>query len=31
MVYEDAGHALHWEEPECFAADLVAFVQSLGI
>jgi pimeloyl-ACP methyl ester carboxylesterase len=30
VVYEDAGHALHWEEPERFAADLVAFVGSLG-
>jgi pimeloyl-ACP methyl ester carboxylesterase len=25
LVYEGAGHALHWEEPERFAADLVAF------
>jgi len=24
-IYESAGHALHWEEPERFAADLVAF------
>jgi non-heme chloroperoxidase len=31
VVYENAGHALHWEEPERFAADLVAFVKSLGI
>jgi pimeloyl-ACP methyl ester carboxylesterase len=30
VVYESAGHALHWEEPERFAADLVAFVTSLG-
>jgi len=26
MVYPDAGHALHWEEPQRFAADLAAFV-----
>jgi non-heme chloroperoxidase len=31
VVYEGAGHALHWEEPERFAADLAAFVKSLGI
>jgi non-heme chloroperoxidase len=31
VVYENAGHALHWEEPERFAADLVAFVKSLRI
>ena len=31
VVYESAGHALHWEESERFAADLVAFVKSLGI
>lgn len=24
-VYEGAGHALHWEEPERFAADIVEF------
>jgi hypothetical protein len=29
-MYESAGHALHWEEPERFAADLVAFTGSLG-
>jgi non-heme chloroperoxidase len=31
VVYESAGHALHWEEPERFAADLVTFVKGLGI
>jgi non-heme chloroperoxidase len=31
VVYENAGHALHWEEPERFAADLAAFVKSLDI
>jgi non-heme chloroperoxidase len=31
VVYESAGHALHWEEPERFVADLAAFVKSLGI
>jgi len=25
IVYEGAGHAFHWEQPERFAADLVAF------
>ena len=29
IAYETAGHALHWEEPERFAADLVAFAESL--
>jgi pimeloyl-ACP methyl ester carboxylesterase len=27
LVYEGAGHALHWEEPQRFAADLIAFVE----
>ncbi len=26
LIYPDAGHALHWEEPKRFAADLAAFV-----
>lgn len=26
LIYPDAGHALHWEEPRRFAADLAAFV-----
>jgi non-heme chloroperoxidase len=30
LVYEGTGHAVHWEEPERFTADLVAFVKSLG-
>jgi pimeloyl-ACP methyl ester carboxylesterase len=30
VAYENAGHALHWEEPERFAADIVTFVESLG-
>jgi len=25
-VYEQAGHAMHWEEPRRFARDLAAFV-----
>ena len=29
IVYQGAGHLLHWEEPERFAFDLAAFVQSL--
>jgi pimeloyl-ACP methyl ester carboxylesterase len=28
-VYENAGHALHWEEPEHFAADLAAFAETV--
>jgi pimeloyl-ACP methyl ester carboxylesterase len=28
VVYEGAGHALHWEEPERFAGDLVGFVEA---
>ena len=30
VVYPDAGHGLHWEEPERFAADLVAFTDRLA-
>lgn len=29
VVYPGAGHALHWEEPDHFAADLVAFAETL--
>ena len=29
IVYEGTGHALHWEEPERFAADLVNFINGL--
>jgi pimeloyl-ACP methyl ester carboxylesterase len=28
LVYEGTGHALHWEEPERFVADLVSFVEA---
>jgi pimeloyl-ACP methyl ester carboxylesterase len=28
LVYEGAGHAPNWEEPQRFAKDLVAFVQA---
>jgi len=28
-IYEDAGHALHWEEPQRFAADLAAFAKEI--
>jgi pimeloyl-ACP methyl ester carboxylesterase len=31
VVYENAGHALHWEEGERFAADLVTFIGSLAL
>jgi non-heme chloroperoxidase len=30
-VYEGTGHALHWEEPERFAADLVSFLESITV
>ena len=30
VMYAGAGHALHWEEPEPFAADLVAFTGGLS-
>jgi non-heme chloroperoxidase len=30
LVYEGAGHALHWEEPARFAADVVAFARSVS-
>lgn len=30
VVYARAGHAVHWEEPERFAADLTDFVQRLA-
>ena len=29
VVYPGTGHALHWEEPDRFAADLVAFTETL--
>jgi non-heme chloroperoxidase len=29
MIYEGAGHGLHWEEPARFARDLVAFARTL--
>ena len=29
-IYPGAGHAVHWEEPERFAADLVAFVERVA-
>ena len=29
-IYEGTGHALHWEEPERFAAELTAFVGGLA-
>jgi non-heme chloroperoxidase len=31
LVYEGTGHTPHWEEPARFVADLVAFVEQLGI
>ncbi len=30
VVYEGAGHAVHWEQPERVAADIVAFVERLA-
>ncbi|HEX5733901.1 MAG TPA: alpha/beta hydrolase [Blastocatellia bacterium] len=29
VTYPDVGHALHWEEPERFAADFAAFAEKL--
>ncbi|HEX5938898.1 MAG TPA: alpha/beta hydrolase [Dehalococcoidia bacterium] len=29
-TYEGAGHAMHWEEPSRFAADLVTFVEQIA-
>lgn len=28
VVYEDTGHALHWEEPERFTKDLIGFINT---
>ncbi len=28
MVYEGAGHAVHWEEPQRFASDLASFIET---
>ncbi len=30
VVYKGVGHSPHWEEPERFAADLVAFLERVG-
>ena len=30
VVYQDAGHAVHWEEPTRFAAELAAFTRTLS-
>ena len=30
VEYADAGHAVHWEEPERFALDLSRFVTSVA-
>jgi len=29
VVYEGAGHVVHWEQPERVAADIAAFVARL--
>jgi pimeloyl-ACP methyl ester carboxylesterase len=29
IVYSETGHALHWEEPELFADDVVSFIEGL--
>ena len=31
VVYEGAGDALHWEQPERFAADVAAFAEGLFV
>lgn len=30
LVYQETGHALHWEEPERFATDLVDFIGEIS-
>ena len=30
IVYSETGHALHWEDPELFADDVVSFIERLG-
>lgn len=30
LVYNGVGHAVHWEDPERFATDLVAFVGTVA-
>jgi pimeloyl-ACP methyl ester carboxylesterase len=30
IAYSETGHALHWEEPELFADDVVNFIERLG-
>lgn len=30
VVYEGAGHVVHWEEPERVAADVVSFAESIA-
>jgi non-heme chloroperoxidase len=30
-VYEGIGHALHWEQPERFAADVTAFAREVAL
>ncbi|HSK84709.1 MAG TPA: alpha/beta hydrolase [Rubrobacter sp.] len=29
VVYEGAGHSVHWEDPERFASDLVSFIETV--
>jgi non-heme chloroperoxidase len=31
LLYEKAGHSLHWEEPERFARDVATFVETVGM
>lgn len=30
LVYQETGHALHWEEPERFATDLAEFIEEIS-
>jgi len=30
LVYAGTGHAVHWEQPQRFAADVMAFIHQLG-
>ncbi len=31
IVYRGAGHGLHWEEPERFAADVASFAKNFAV
>jgi non-heme chloroperoxidase len=31
LIYENTGHALHWEDPEKFVNDLLTFINQLSV